>query len=591
MSLDPKPKSAGRARSRWPGKGRLRVARATLLSLSLLLSMARPATAQSGLPPGYDDGLRKSKPKVTKELLARGKEVYEFRCGFCHGRAAKGDGIVAPYLNPRPRDLASGLFKFRTTATGELPTDEDLFRTVSLGAPGTAMPAWGQGVYRLSAQDRWAVVFYIKTFVRDFGDPDLDPEKNRIKMGPAPPAAPALLARGRELYQDETKGGCAKCHGPAGKGDGPESGTHKDDWGDPILPANLTKPWRYKNWGVSVEGIFRTLSTGLNGTPMAGYADSLKEEDRWALAHYVATLLEEPGIRGGVILQARRIEGALPTDPDDPRWKGAFSLDIPMSGQVVATPRWQNPSVDMVRLQALANDRAIAFRLAWDDPFADTAHQDPGGKAGRAHKDTYVRVAEARRMGKLRDAIALQFPVQLPEGPQKPYFFLGQPGRKVNLWEWRADGPEGPDARAGRTVVEQTSAGFQGPPRPLPEGAQSVRGWGKWDKGRWKVVLSRALEPADARNQVRFAGGVYIPLAVHAWDGHNGEVGLIGSISSWVYLAIETEAPVSAYLYSLLAGVLALLGEAWGVRRVKEAPIPDPGQTRPGTEGRPEAVG
>ena len=36
-------------------------------------------------------------------------------------------------------DFTKGLYKFRTTNSGELPTDEDLFRTISRGIPGTTM--------------------------------------------------------------------------------------------------------------------------------------------------------------------------------------------------------------------------------------------------------------------------------------------------------------------------------------------------------------------------------------------------------------------------------------------------------------------
>jgi len=39
-----------------------------------------------------------------------------------------------------------------------------------------------------------------------------------------------------------------------------------------------------------VKDIFRTMSTGLSGTPMPSFSDSVSEEDRWALAYYVLSL-------------------------------------------------------------------------------------------------------------------------------------------------------------------------------------------------------------------------------------------------------------------------------------------------------------
>jgi cytochrome c oxidase cbb3-type subunit 2 len=39
-----------------------------------------------------------------------------------------------------------------------------------------------------------------------------------------------------------------------------------------------------------VADIYRTVSTGLSGTPMPSYSDSVPEADRWALAYYVLSL-------------------------------------------------------------------------------------------------------------------------------------------------------------------------------------------------------------------------------------------------------------------------------------------------------------
>jgi len=66
--------------------------------------------------------------------------VYNHACAWCHGKDGRGDGpaafSIAKYLSPRPRDLTRGRFELRSTASGELPTDEDLLCTLEHGIPG-----------------------------------------------------------------------------------------------------------------------------------------------------------------------------------------------------------------------------------------------------------------------------------------------------------------------------------------------------------------------------------------------------------------------------------------------------------------------
>ncbi|MFQ5894445.1 MAG: ethylbenzene dehydrogenase-related protein [Nitrospinota bacterium] len=546
-------------------------ARALLLGAFLALGPA-PALA---LPPGYGDAeLQARKPKATPELVAKGKEVYEKRCSFCHGEKGDGEGPVADYLHPRPRDFTQGLYKFRTTKTGELPTDEDLFRTVSLGVPGTGMPAWGEGTFRLPEAERWGVVFYIKSFFPDFADPEFNPYEERVERSAPPPASPELVRLGGQIYRDELRGACAKCHGPEGRGDGAEAGAQKDDWGFPILPANLAASWRYKNWGPSLEEVFRTLSTGLNGTPMPGYADSLKERERWALAHYVRSLQVKWAAGGKVVLTARRVEGEVPLRPDDPRWQEADHLDVPLSGQLLVGPRWPNPSIVRVRVRALYDGRSIAFHLTWFDRLKNDSHKVPS-RFLEPLRDTYVPAKVQLALRTARDAIALQFPVKPPQGPRKPYFFLGEAGRPVDLWEWRADWQKNPAAHGGRAVLEQVGKGFDRPVAEKPARAHHVRSRASYAAGRWQVVMVRPLHTPNPKTDVQLAPGLQVPFMIHAWDGANGEFGMRRSISSWHYVQLEIKTPLRVYLYALLGGLVALAFEGFLVRRVR-------GRGRPG---------
>ena len=89
------------------------------------------------------------------EIRKHGESLFQGLCARCHGKNGDGNGPFAPFLNPKPRDFAGRTFKQRVDAS-----DIGLYRTLSLGINGTAMPAWSA----LSPSDRWALVHYVKTF-------------------------------------------------------------------------------------------------------------------------------------------------------------------------------------------------------------------------------------------------------------------------------------------------------------------------------------------------------------------------------------------------------------------------------------------
>jgi cytochrome c oxidase cbb3-type subunit I/II len=225
----------------------------------------------------------------SEEWIAHGREVYERRCAGCHGVSGDGNGPAATFMYKfRPRDFQLAVFKFRLVK-GPLPTDGDLMRTVTRGVRGTAMPTW----HDLPIEDRLAVIQYIKyELAVDRSDPSQpyayfveEPPGEPLYIGTPPAPSEELLARGPEVWRQAK---CWECHGDTGKGDGPKSDELKDDLGFRSLPADLTTG-QFKS-GPAVEDIFRTMSTGLSGTPMPSYSDSLPEEDRWALSYHVLAL-------------------------------------------------------------------------------------------------------------------------------------------------------------------------------------------------------------------------------------------------------------------------------------------------------------
>ena len=107
----------------------------------------------------------------------------------------------------------------------------------------------------------------------------------RLYIGKPPPPSQQLLDRGKEVWEQAK---CWECHGKTGKGDGEKAAGLKDDEEFTIVPADLTSG-QFKS-GPAVEDIFRTITTGLSGTPMPSYRDSFPDEDRWALAYYILAL-------------------------------------------------------------------------------------------------------------------------------------------------------------------------------------------------------------------------------------------------------------------------------------------------------------
>jgi len=208
-----------------------------------------------------------------------GKALYERYCIFCHGQYGDGTGESAPYLDPKPRDFTKATFKCRSTPSGSLPLDTDLYDTISRGVHASGMPSWQP----LTREDRVDLVAYIKTF-----SPRFQEEKPvaGLVIPPEPATSPQSVARGAELFQSMN---CWLCHGKEGRGNGPSASSLTDSKNYPITPFDFTSGTRFK-CGQSDQGIFRDLMTGLDGTPMPSFADALKPEQAWDLAHYIDAL-------------------------------------------------------------------------------------------------------------------------------------------------------------------------------------------------------------------------------------------------------------------------------------------------------------
>jgi len=243
----------------------------TKIALNLLLVSALPVGAGA-------QQMESHIGNVTGHAEA-GKALYYRYCWGCHGARGNGDGENAPYLNILPRNFVAGTFKCRSTPTGTLPLDQDLYNSIERGFNFTNMPSW----IALTVEERANLVAFIKTF-----SPRWKAEKpgDPIQIPVEPALTVASIQHGKELFQ---KLECWKCHGNEGRGDGPSASTLTDSNDQPIRPYNFTSDNRSK-CGHTNQDLYKIFMTGLDGTPMPSFADVIKPEDAWDLVHFLRTL-------------------------------------------------------------------------------------------------------------------------------------------------------------------------------------------------------------------------------------------------------------------------------------------------------------
>lgn len=465
-----------------------------------------------------------------------GKAPYDRWCAGCHGVEGRGDGPGAAYMLPQPRDFTRALYQIRSTPSGELPTDADLMRIIDEGMPGTGMPGWED---QLSRQEREDLVSYLKTFstfFEDFGTPE------PMEFASAPGVDEGVLATGAEVYERIE---CYRCHGAGGRGDGNSAPTLEDEAERPVRAADLTEGWLFTGGG-SVEEIYRRLRTGLNGTPMPSQQDLLDagvvtEDELWALAHYVRSLSPEREPRVREVIRADVVDEGqeLPTGLDDERWAEVERFYIPLVGQIIEAPRWFDPRVDGVWVQALHDGSELAMLVSWSDP---SESPDP------EWEQWWTRVVEIMEpkegqpfQGPAPDQIIVQFPREIPEGRERPYFLMGDQADPVYQWSWTsAQGAEELQARG----LAQWSPSGESDDLSVEAG---------WADGQWRVLFRRSFATPDTTSEIQLRMGEPIPVAFFAWDGDNGEADTRGAISSWYYVQLQGETPVTVFVAPLLA--------------------------------------
>ena len=540
---------------------------AIILTGTLILAMAQ--TAKEEKPAAGTASGRPAKPSQAD--IDAGKQIYFKKCVWCHGTEGAGDGPGADRLWPRPRDFTQGTFKIRHTGTGELPTKEDLVLTVTHGLPGAAMPRWA-GILT-PKQISQVVDFVITNLIKDRDFQDTENEEfNLIDFGKQIPSTEESIKRGKEVYVN--KGKCVECHGEEGRGDGNK--TQKDEWGFPIFPADLQKCWNFRGNRedpYNPKNIFREVSTGLNGTPMPSFADTLTTEQRWDVANFVISLCPEQKIdpitvhpTSEFVVRSRFVDGEIPNNPDDAIWQEFKGQYIGLAGQIMHKPRNFVRLVDEVWVKSIFNGKEIAWSFEWNDRVKSIATQEAVAQmASFQETPPEGQPIALREYPMFNDAIGIQFPAkwQTLTEPEKPRFVFGDAKRAIDLWKWEADG----------TVKEYTGRGSMGGDLKLEaRPTQNLKAvFSEFKNGRWRVILTRAMTTDDKENDVQFELGKYIPTTFFAWDGNNGDHGLKSSISTWYYTIMEPPTPTKAYVYPFVAIILVFGLEGWILRKANAA--------------------
>ncbi len=502
-----------------------------------------------------------------------GKALYLKYCAQCHNDNGDGEGYAAPHLRPRPRNFTTGKFKVRTTPNGALPTHQDLVSIIRRGMPYTSMPAWPD----LSDQDVSNLAHFITTFSPDFSNPGNAPQA--VPLPSAPKATNESIELGKKLYEET---GCARCHGTLGRGDGPSAPTLKDDWGYPIRAADLAQSWTFRG-GSSREDIFRTMSTGFNGTPMPSFLDALTPEQRWAITDFIASLSGSNGPGYSNLVVAKHVAEPIDLAKGTASFASAPVARFPIVGQIMEPGRSFHPPATSVTVQAIYDadvhrpagsmarheraenreERAVASRAAGGGggagdcrTRAESGGGGAGGSKGVGFGDEEVapapagqaqtpggaqqpgqdpfgepEAAPADQPSEFSDAVSIQIPSQVPADARKPYFIFGDAQNSVDLWFFdlaRPDPLRFTGKGSGNIAANDTG---------------ELTGVASYDQGEWSAIFKRPLRPTSG---AAFAPGEFMPVAFSVWDGFSRERGNRRGLTLWYSLYVEPEVVPSA---------------------------------------------
>ncbi len=266
------------------------------------------ATSQAQITSYEENGRLNTDSHIGKYIGHAQNAAADYRryCVGCHGELGDGNGENAPWVDPKPRDFTLGIFKCRSTPTGTLPTDQDLYDTIGRGLDRSNMPIWNT----FTKQQRADLVAWVKHF-----SPRFQKEKPGapIEIPAEPEVTPERVKAGQDVF---ARVQCWKCHGVEGMANGPSASTLTDDLNRPILAYNFTDGSRPK-CGSSDQDIYRIFMTGLDGTPMPSFSDNIKPDEAWDLVFYLRTLQPHNTFNSKERQIAKQL-GLKPVNPNAP---------------------------------------------------------------------------------------------------------------------------------------------------------------------------------------------------------------------------------------------------------------------------------
>jgi len=235
----------------------------------------------------------------------QGRKVYNTYCMGCHGVKGDGQGPAAEFLNPKPRNFLDGEFRFSSRPSGDVPTDQDLFRTITEGLHGSSMPPWNL----MPESDRWAVVAYLKTFAPNAWKFAPGAETSIAEDPYLGQPSAAAIKRGETAYHGMAM--CYSCHAayvtpekineargfygmPPLKAFRENLGSAvpmQTSDGSVIVPPDFV--WNKLKRGTDLQTLYHVIGNGISGTPMPTWKGILPEEDLWGIVYYVKDLAQK----------------------------------------------------------------------------------------------------------------------------------------------------------------------------------------------------------------------------------------------------------------------------------------------------------
>jgi len=447
------------------------------------------------------------------------------------------------------------------------------------------MPSW-EGILS-EDQRRQVIAFVTSQLVKDRKFDDKDTESFTVlqldSLKPIPPSKESL-EKGAQLVVDKK---CIECHGVEGHGDG-NAFNLKDDWGFPIQPASWHKCWNFRGSRqdpYNVKNIFRTFSTGVNGTPMPSFADNTTIEERWHIANFMQSLCERDAKgnpleidpltdkpKTNFVIRSGPIEGEIPADPENELWQKRERRIVALGGQITHKPRNFVNRLDDVWVKSIYNDKHIAFMFQWEDRSKSVAEGKRPFQPTQVNLDEYGIKEQPPKTGEpdsiaakqnnytvYNDAFAFEFPVKWQElpPPEKPRFFWGDQKYPVDIVKWEADGSLRAFAGTGWDQDFEERDDFAEKMKLLKA---------EWKDGLWTLMIQRPLK-GDYDEDTYFEMGKYIPTVFFAWDGHNGDVGRKLAVSAFYYTILEPPIPKETYIYPTVIAVGIVILEGWVLTR------------------------